>query len=324
MARVDDDRQVRDLLDGSDGAQIERIARIRLVSAYAALAEYDVVVTAGHDVLRRVEPLADGRGKAALQEYRRMHLADFFEQLEVLHVARTDLDHVGILRDQFDVVDVHDLRHDLEPRLVRRLAQHLQPLFRQSLEIIGRSARLEGTAAQELGAVLLHALGRFHELLHALDSARSRHDRQVPRADLHASDVDDGVFGLELAAYKFVLLRDAHRLFHPVERIHLQSCNDLFVTDHADDRAFIAFRKMVLETGSRDFLLHFLKVFLCRRRTHYNDHDTTSCKINDCSRPQPPAPWRSRHSSETSDSRCIPSRPSAATPPWQRYGNRAS
>ena len=192
-----------------------------------------------------------------------MHLADLFQELEVLHVARTNLNHVGVLRNDPDVVDVHELRHDLESRLIGCFAEHFEPIFRQPLEIIRRCARFESAAAQELGAVLLHALGRFHELLHALDSARSRHDRQVSGANLHAADIDDGVIWLELSADKLVLLGNAHRFLHPVERIHLQARNDLLVTDHTNNRAVVARRKMILESSLRDFFLDLLKIFPC-------------------------------------------------------------
>ena len=55
VARVRDDRQVREVVDHGDGVQVEGVAGARLVRADAAFAEYDVIVALAHDVLSRHE-----------------------------------------------------------------------------------------------------------------------------------------------------------------------------------------------------------------------------------------------------------------------------
>ena len=52
VAGVDDDRQVRELLEHRHSRKVECVSRVVVVGANAALAEDDLLVAAGHDVLR--------------------------------------------------------------------------------------------------------------------------------------------------------------------------------------------------------------------------------------------------------------------------------
>ena len=54
-----------------------------------------------------------------------MRLADFLEQVEVLHVAGADLEHVGVLLDELDLPRVHDLGDDRHAVLVADVAEDL-------------------------------------------------------------------------------------------------------------------------------------------------------------------------------------------------------
>ena len=53
LAGIDDDGEVRFLLDDRDGGEVESVARVGLEGADAALAEQDVRVALGKDVTRR-------------------------------------------------------------------------------------------------------------------------------------------------------------------------------------------------------------------------------------------------------------------------------
>ena len=78
-----------------------------------------------HDVLGRHQQLRDRRRQAALEQHRTLHAAQLGEQREVLHVARADLQHVGVLGDEVDVARVHHLGHDGQPRLGAHLGEQL-------------------------------------------------------------------------------------------------------------------------------------------------------------------------------------------------------
>ena len=66
VAGVDDDRQVRELMEHRHGGKVERISRVGLECADAALAEDDLLVAAGHDILCAHEKLLHRGGDAAL------------------------------------------------------------------------------------------------------------------------------------------------------------------------------------------------------------------------------------------------------------------
>ena len=78
--------------------------------------------------------------------------AQLAEQREVLHVARADLEDVGVLVDQLDLTDVHHFGDQLQIVLIRSRTQHPQTFLAEPLEAVGRASRLEGAAAQDLGA----------------------------------------------------------------------------------------------------------------------------------------------------------------------------
>src|SRR5690606_16759495 len=93
---VHDDGQVRELADEGEDAEVEGVARHRLEGADAALAEDDLPVAGGEDVLGGHEPLLDGGGEAALEHDGLADGAELLEEGEVLHVARAYLQNVGI------------------------------------------------------------------------------------------------------------------------------------------------------------------------------------------------------------------------------------
>ena len=64
MARIDDDRQMRALANERDAVEIQRVPRRPLERPDSPLAQDDLGVPVGQDVLRRREPLFDRRSAA--------------------------------------------------------------------------------------------------------------------------------------------------------------------------------------------------------------------------------------------------------------------
>ena len=112
MARIDDHREMRLALEHRNRRDVERVARRRLVGANPALAQHDVVIPVRHDVLGRHQQFFNRRRQAALEQHGSPHATELGEQREVLHVARADLQHVGVLGDQVDLARVHHFRDD--------------------------------------------------------------------------------------------------------------------------------------------------------------------------------------------------------------------
>ena len=86
---------------------------------------------------------------AALEHHRLAAVADGLQQREVLHVARADLEHVGVLGDELDVGDVDDLGDDRQAGLRAHVGEDLEPALAEPLERVRRGARLERAAAQQ-------------------------------------------------------------------------------------------------------------------------------------------------------------------------------
>ncbi len=88
------------------------------------------------------------------KQHRFADLAEFAQQVVVLHVARADLQDIGVLSEQRDLRLVHHFADHQQAAPVRRFAHHFQALFAQALKTVGRTARLERAAADHLRAAI--------------------------------------------------------------------------------------------------------------------------------------------------------------------------
>ena len=111
-----------------------------------------------------IQQLGDGRAHAALQQHRRRCLADGLQQIEILHVASADLQHVdAVLDERVEHAHVHQFGDDRQSVAPGRVLQQLEPVDALALERVGRGARLERAAAHEPRAARLDAVGgRVH------------------------------------------------------------------------------------------------------------------------------------------------------------------
>ena len=81
-----------------------------------------------------------------------MTVADFFQERKVLHVARADLQAIGVFLDQVKIARVHDFGDDRQAGFAPGFGQETEPILAQPLEAVGRSPRFESAAAQNIGA----------------------------------------------------------------------------------------------------------------------------------------------------------------------------
>ena len=200
VAGVHDDGQMGLFVDDRHSGEVEGVAGVLLKGADAPLAENDLLVAAGHDILCGHDPLLDGVAQAALEQNRLVHLTHGLEQLEILHVAGTDLYHVHIFLKLRDPVLAHQLGHDGHSGGLPCLDHIEDALGLQTLEGVGRGAGLISAAAEQACTARLYAVGNAQCLLLALDAAGACHhgDLLAP-ADLHAAAVDDGIGGVKQA-----------------------------------------------------------------------------------------------------------------------------
>ena len=231
---------MRQLFECCNRIEIHRIARIGLIRTDAALTEDDVLISARRNVLRCIQPLTDRRREPAFEKHGLLCLAECLEHLEVLHIARTNLQEIGILRDKTDIILVHDFRHNTQTCLVSDIAQNLQPLLTEPLKVVRARTWLECAAAEELRTCRFHLDRDIIDLIVALDRTRSRHNRQLLTADGETRHIDNTALGVKLAADQLILLRDAHRLFDALHHVHLEPCYHLLIPDDPDDDAILS------------------------------------------------------------------------------------
>lgn len=190
-------------LEHRNRGNIEGVSGVLLVGADAALAEDNVLVAAGHDVLGAHQELLHGVGEATLEQDGLARLAELLEQLEVLHIARADLEAVALVHENVDMGRVRDLGDNRQTGSLVRLVQQLQTLSLQTLEGVRGGARLPCAAAENGRTVRLYVLGDVDDLLLALDRAGACHDDELFAADGNArGDLDDRVVRMELAVCK--------------------------------------------------------------------------------------------------------------------------
>ena len=129
-----------------------------------------------------------------------MHLANGFQQLEVLHVAGADLHDVDVFFKLVDVGLIHQLADDGQAGGLTGLHQVEDALGAQALEGIGAGAGLVSAAAQEVSTAGLDQPGHFEGVLLALYAAGAGHHGDGGlAANLDAVHVHHGIIGVEQA-----------------------------------------------------------------------------------------------------------------------------
>ena len=134
MRRVDNDGQVGLPLHVGNCIEIKRVARRSFERAYAPFAQDDLFVACCEQIFSCEEKILDLGCKSPLQEHGLVDLAHCLQQREILHVSRTNLDHVRLLGDHGYVGRVHDFGDDGKSKLVTNLAQRCKPFRTVPLE----------------------------------------------------------------------------------------------------------------------------------------------------------------------------------------------
>ena len=212
-----------------------------------------------------------GRADAALQQDRLARLAHGLEQRVVLHVARADLQHVGVLGDHRDVLGGHHLGDDRQAGLGARGGEHLQALLLVPLEAVGAGARLERTAAKAGRARSLSCLARAT----ICSSLSTEHGPAMTAtraaAHLEAPGLHHGPLRLQLRGGPLVRGHDRQDLLHPLARLeHLGEPRPL-LAEGRDHGLVLPVDHLGGQAQRDDVLGHVLD--LRRRCIRFHDHD---------------------------------------------------
>jgi hypothetical protein len=218
VARVGDDRQVRQRLYDRDRGQVQEIAGVAVEAAHAALAQDDVVVPLGQDVLGGEQQLVDGGGDAPLEQHGAPAPPRGTQQRVVLHVARAYLHDVRVVRHDLDGLGIHRLGDDRETGRLAGAREMREARFAEPLERVRRRARLERTRPQH-GAPAARTRCAMSRICSRLSTAlgtghhpRSRGPDGSPVAEPH-----HGVGVAPLAGDLLVGVRDRDDLEHAIE-----------------------------------------------------------------------------------------------------------
>ena len=148
VAGVNQDWKVAALFDGRDDGEVERIAGKIGEGADTAFAEHDVVIALGENVFCCQEEFVKSSGHAAFEKNGELGAAGAFEEREVLHVARTDLDDIGVFLDEVEGFTVDGFGDDAEAVVFADFGQDAEAGEAESLEAVRRSARLISATAE--------------------------------------------------------------------------------------------------------------------------------------------------------------------------------
>ena len=211
---IDENGKVAAFFDRGDDRKIERVAGEVGERADSPFAEHDVVVALGEDVFGGHQEFVERGGHAALQKNGLPGAASTLEKREVLHVARADLDDVGVFLDEIEGFVVDGLGDDAEAELLADLGEDFEAGETESLEGVGRSPGLVRASAEKARARGFQAFGDGEALRFGFDGAGAGDKSEVGTSGEDVSgrsgDADDGVFFFDIAGDEFVGLGDGN------------------------------------------------------------------------------------------------------------------
>lgn len=237
LAGIHDDREMGFLFGNRDGSQIESVAGVGLERADAALAEEDIWVAVGEDILGGQQPLLDFLAHPALEEHRFARSGALDEELEILRVAGADLEDVGRGGDMLDIALTEDFCDDFQSGFPAGAVQEAEAFLPEALKFIRRRAGLVGAAAKNGRPGRFDGAGRGEKLLLVFHRAGAGHQREVSSADFHAIHIHNGVLRMRLPACELVAFLDAQNALDLREGGEgLEILVGAFVADRRDHR----------------------------------------------------------------------------------------
>ena len=171
VAGIDHDGEMAAFFDGGYDGEVEGVAGKIGKGAHAALAEDDVVIAFAHHVFGGHQEFIERGGHATLQKHGKFGAAGAFEEREILHVARADLDDVGVFLDEVERFVVDCFGDDAEAVVFANFFEDFQAGKAESLEAVWRGARFVCAAAEEAHAGGLEEFGGAQALVLGFDGA---------------------------------------------------------------------------------------------------------------------------------------------------------
>ena len=118
---------MREFFENGNGVDVGGVARGSFKSADAALAQHDARVAAADNVFACHQHFFDGGRHAALEKNGRAGFTDGAQQIEVLHVARAELEDIHIFFHHRDLRNSHHFNNDGQACFLAGFNQYSSP-----------------------------------------------------------------------------------------------------------------------------------------------------------------------------------------------------
>ena len=193
MRRIDHHRQMGELFELRHRPDVEGVA-LRAEGADSPFDEDDVLIPLSEEILRRPQELVEGGRWTSAKEDGETGPPRLPEQLEVLHGAGVQLEHVHLLGGDGDVVSLEHLSDGRESDALPGPPEEGEPPVPETLERVRRRPVLVSAPTEDRGAAGGDDFGGLHDLTFGLDRAGAGDDREGVGAHTDASDRHDRPF----------------------------------------------------------------------------------------------------------------------------------
>ncbi len=221
--------------------------RIGHIGLHAAQAEHHIAIAFGGQIFRRIQRFIQRDAETALEQHRHLGLTpDDFQQLEVLRVARADLQHhtgrlpclVQRLVDFIEMRFMGDFhRHHFDAVFARQLEHIGQTILAVPLKRVRAGARLVSAHAGTHLAVITQ--GAQHDLNMLFIVHRTQPGKHVQGVlpETHAVIFKmGGTLIVTMTPEYAVLLGNTHHTFYTGQALHIRDVQRLGITDQIDFR----------------------------------------------------------------------------------------
>ncbi len=193
VRRIDDDWQMRQLFHCRHSQNVESVAGVSFKSPDTAFAEDDLLVALHENVLRSQQKFLQRRAHVAFQNDGLVGFAHFAQQVEIVHVARADTKNIHVFGQKLEVMYGENFGFDEKLGFLSDEPEKRDPFVADALKGVRRRARLKQRTAENLCAGFFYGARGDQRLFAAFQRAGSGDDGEMPLAQNHIIQTNEGV-----------------------------------------------------------------------------------------------------------------------------------
>ena len=200
-----------------------------------------------------------------------------------MHVARADLDYIGVFLDKVEGFVVYGFGDDAEAIEFADFCENFQAGVAETLEAVGRGAGFVGATSEEVDACGLELLGDGEALLLSFDCAGASDHGEMRSTDKDiaggSGNADDSGLGFYVEAYEFVGLGYGNAFDDAGHGFEDAKIDSAVVTGDADGSATGAGNRVGFEAEGFDFVTDRTDLFFGSVRLHNHKHERVPLKV---------------------------------------------